>query len=930
MPQWKTISQRNWLKGLQATFGLFSQPSGILTRLSNLVYDKRGSLRTTDGSLVFTRRNGVIQPGDGPIAEFSLYSPPTVNAYYVGIQKGFLQQQSPPSGVTVSQVKVGGTISGIVRSNGVVTLTISGGHNLAAISALTGLPFSPGNLVVAGVTDASFDAVVPYNQIAIVNTNSINFVQNGPNASSSGGTLGTQLAPGTYSYDVTACDGAGGETPATGTPGTLTLTSPNNAVIITWTAGALDVNYSVYGTAAARRGRLNPGPGAIQSINGTTYVDIGLLSIAGQFPPSTNTTQTCAVWRMDVPSYTVQLATLPPYLLPIIGGIGGASGGGSSSGTLSAGAGPSAVGGVPGSLSPLPQITQFTGRLVFALGNGYRPEQYTDPSIDSTGFAPIGNTFTAQYPNWQPSVAWNQGDQIHDATSGGLFTATQGGISGSASPTFNNVVGAVTADNTVAWTCTATSFTGTQLRGAAHAQVYAGSLWLANTWPTTTSDQLDGPNCIKMCDVNNLQSWNPINIAFIAKDDGDQIMGLATFTIAESGISPTGSLVVFKNFSTYQVTGVFGASDFSIQQAQTDLGCIAPRSIQFSPGYGIMRFTHLGIAYFNGVGDKLVSEEIRPYLFGGVSDIQPVDWNYIYFAKGAQSANPPMYMVAVPILANTVAGITIAARIPPAAGADITMYARVSQLALINGAWVETNITPEQAIQCGDESVLVNTPANTSASINYRIYLGLAPGSENRYVQASSFTNFGAIYAGMTPGAPSIGNGSLQRLICYDLVQKTWAIIDMPFEISAIKQVRAPGTIPLTVAGGFADGEMRRLFAGDTTWDTGDAVQWKLTTAEVFQEGGSGKVFYRRITIRGQETLNASIKVQVTIGGKTPPAVTAQQDNLGTNQWMFRVDIMQDGYNANVTASGAGPISIDSIDWQVKPKPAGAPPSIQK
>jgi hypothetical protein len=182
----------------------------------------------------------------------------------------------------------------------------------------------------------------------------------------------------------------------------------------------------------------------------------------------------------------------------------------------------------------------------------------------------------------------------------------------------------------------------------------------------------------------------------------------------------------------------------------------------------------------------------------------------------------------------------------------------------------------------------------------------------------------------MTPGAPSIGNGALTRLICYDLVQRAWAIIDLPFPISVLKQVRAPGTIPLTIAGGFSDGQVRRLFAGDITWDTGAQVQWSLRGAEIFQEGGTGKIFYRRLLIRGQESQNASIQVTIALAGVVGAPVTAQQNNLGTNQWLFSVDILKDALNANATVSGAGPITIDSMDWQVKPKQVGAPVSIQK
>lgn len=928
MPQWKTISQRNWLKGLQATFGLLAQPQTIVVRLSNLLYDKRGALRTTDGSMVFTQHNGQIQSNDGPITEIFLYSPPGINAYYVGIQRGSATQQGLVSGVTATALTVGGALTSATRRSGIVTLVFAAAHNLGAIrSADANLPFNPGNLVVAGVSDTSFNETVAFDTISIVNTTTISYPQSGqPDSASTGGSVGTQLPAGTYSYAVTACDGNGGETPQpVGTPPSVTLTGAQNAVLVTWTPGVYDTLFSVYGMTVGsyNKGRLNPGPGAQQTIQGTSFVDFGLVSVPGAVPPATNTTQAVQVYRMDAPAYSVMLATIPPYATPIMGGIPGAYGGGQVG--ASAGAGPTPEGGVVGATDPIPQITQFTSRLVFALGNGYQLQQYTDPSIDGTGFTAVPNNFTAQYPDWQGSVAWAQGDEIKDSVSGGLFQAQQSGTSAATRPVFNNTLNATTSDNNIIWKCMATSVSGTPLRGAAHELVFAGSLWVANTWPTTTTDLLDGPNVLKMSDVNNLSSWNPLNIAFIAKDDGDQLGGLATFTIAEAGISPTGSIVVFKNFSTYQVIGVFGASDFAIQQAQTDMGCVAPRSIQFAPGYGIMRFTHLGFAYFNGVADKLVSEEIRPYIFGGQSDIQAVDWNYVYLSRGAQSASPPMYCCAVPVLAPNVSGVFLS---QGTSGSSVTMYARVSQLTNTNGIWTEVAITPEQAVASGDQSITISTPA-AQPGVAYRLYLGLAQGGENRYTQASTFTNQRVTYASMTPGVASLGNGALTRLICYDMVQRAWAVIDLPFPISVLKQVRSPGTIPLTIAGGYSDGQVRRLFAGDVTWDTGASVAWMFRGAEVFQGGATGKVFYRRLRLRGLESTNATIAVSVALAGRKQTPIT-QQGNLGANQWWFGVDIMQDALNANATVSGVGQMVIDSMDWQVKPKPDGGPVSAQK
>lgn len=185
--------------------------------------------------------------------------------------------------------------------------------------------------------------------------------------------------------------------------------------------------------------------------------------------------------------------------------------------------------------------------------------------------------------------------------------------------------------------------------GAQHLVYHLGSIWLWNTNASTTT--LDGPSSIRMSDINNPNSWPNANQTFIGKDDGQVGMGLATFTIAETGISPTQTLVVFKNYSGYQVTGVFGATNFAVQKIKSDMGCIAPRSIQFVSGYGVIRLTHKGFALYNGVDDRLISEEIRPYIFGQ-SDIQGLNFSALSRSWASQSQNPPLYVCACPTSTN--------------------------------------------------------------------------------------------------------------------------------------------------------------------------------------------------------------------------------------------------------------------------------------
>jgi hypothetical protein len=314
----------------------------------------------------------------------------------------------------------------------------------------------------------------------------------------------------------------------------------------------------------------------------------------------------------------------------------------------------SPYGGVTGLACNIPQMLQFANYNILILGNGYAPQESDPTKLSSATPTALTNSFQAAYPTWASGTSWITGSQL--SASGYIFTAAQGGVSGSSAPSWNTTVGAETADGSVVWKCISAVTTIVAPRGAAHGVVYAGSLWLANTSPATTSDQLDGPTVIKMSDANNPNSWNPINTAFIGRDDGSQITGIQPFTIAAVGISPTGSIAVFKEFQTYQIIGLFGSTNFEIQAAQTDMGCLAARTIQFIPGFGVVRFSHLGFAVYDGVNDRLISEEIRPYLFGGRyqdSDITPVDMQYVYLSKSTQSVQPPMYMCAMPLQGNS-------------------------------------------------------------------------------------------------------------------------------------------------------------------------------------------------------------------------------------------------------------------------------------
>lgn len=182
--------------------------------------------------------------------------------------------------------------------------------------------------------------------------------------------------------------------------------------------------------------------------------------------------------------------------------------------------------------------------------------------------------------------------------------------------------------------------------GAKHVAFHLGHVWLWNTNSTTTT--LDGPSSLRSSAPNVLNSWPDANQTFLSKDDGQVGTGLSAFTIVETGISPTATLVCFKNYSAYQVTGVFGGSNFSVQRIKSDMGCTASRTIQFVSGFGIIRLTHKGFALYNGVEDRLISEEVRPAIFGG-RGFAPLDFDKVDLSWAVQSQNPPLYIAACPV-----------------------------------------------------------------------------------------------------------------------------------------------------------------------------------------------------------------------------------------------------------------------------------------
>lgn len=863
----KPITHSRWIRGLQAGFDRYSQPKGSVPRISNMVMTRRGALKVCDGSFLITQFNGVFEPQ---------------SANFGPITEVFLFQ---PTGSNAGYF-------GIVKD---VNTHIGHPVGLAASVGAAG--------VLTGI----------------------------------------------YKYVITGLDGAGGETTKSNEV-TVTLAAQKGS--LTWTAlvnavGGYNVYRTVAGGATGTEKFVATVPGQATVAYTDNTPDGNLINLS---PPIADSTQVIKFYSFTFPSYTPAqvVSVLPADALPEPGtGAGGGSGGsGSGSGGSSGLNPPTPVGGVAGNTSPLPQIVQFVNKMILALGNGITPYQ-----SDGTGggTTQITNTFSAVYPTRTASTVYNQGDQIQATVSAVsyVFTATQGGETGSGgAPSFSATLGSTVADGNIIWKNSGQVSGSPPPRGAAHAEIYAGSLWVANTGVVESADQLDGPSALRMSDLNNPISWNPLNAAQISPDDGDQCTGIKAFTVAEAGIAPQNFLMYFKNFSTYLIQGVFGASDFSITRLQTDLGCTAPRSLQFVPGYGIMRLSHLGFAVTDGISDKLQDPEaIRPYLFpeSTEGDITPIDQTYLYFSKGAQTANPPMYVCAVPLQGNPASPLGPAVivtqnsnRSPSQIAPGSYYFKIVGTLAngntLVSGEYQLAIPAPSPPFPIYCQAIIVTLPVNSSV-VTWQVYQGASPGAENEYVQAVGGTAQVRIDGSTSfiGGRPPVSlGGALSRLFCYDLILKSWTVVDLPFPVSVLKQFRTPGSLPITVMAGFYDGAIRRWQAGDTMWDAGatnvgnsPSVQWSFQDAEVFSEGGTVNLFHNQVIIRG-DGAPPSISVQAEINGEIQDMVQAALIALGNGQYEARVRILQTAENLNLTISGSGPATVEAISYEVVQKPVGA------
>lgn len=663
----KASSAGAFVRGVDASTGLLLQPRGSVPRASNLLLTKRGSLRTCDGSQIVNAYNGVPTPNRGKGICVFMFAPIGVDRYYLFISKSNDFPLGPPQNVVAVDAGTGGSFAAGTYYWTVIALDGAGGETTAA---------TVGSAAIA----AGHKATVTWNYLP----NAVEYLLFRSNVPV-GGNIGTvaaiaQPAPGSATVSFTDLGGPTAPTlpPTTDTTqqtvmyamppagGAISYNEQNNLVAL-WPADVLPRPIPIpdgsVGGGSGGQGTTGPGnvgapgptpsggvPGNVTFIPQIVqFINQAVIALGNGYPIQIYSDPN---GTPDNPAFRVQITNIAVDIFGVVT-VNTATPHGLTPGSCCIVNAPDFRYTGVHQVITVPSATSFTYASLAARG---APAETSGQVVSST--IPVVSTFQAQFPTWVAKTSYPIGTVVVPTAANGFYYRvigpSAGGTSGATQPVFPTTIGAIVQDNDIKWqNAGSTSSSAPPPPGAGHITVYAGALWVWDTSPTNTANGLDGPSCLRMSDVNNPNSWNPVNQAFLDKDDGTEGMGLAVFTIAAQGIPPQGSLIACKLVSTFQIVGVFGSSNFMIQRATTEMGCIAPRTLQFIPGYGIGRMTHLGVAVFDSVNDRLISPQIAPYLFPTndpeLSDIVVADSNWMFTAQGVQTANPAMYCVFIPV-----------------------------------------------------------------------------------------------------------------------------------------------------------------------------------------------------------------------------------------------------------------------------------------
>lgn len=544
----------------------------------------------------------------------------------------------------------------------------------------------------------------------------------------------------------------------------------------------------------------------------------------------------------------------------------------------------------------IPSFVQAGDFLAIALGAGTTPVLAHNRPLTTVTWANSWGA-SANIPSWIASVPVNIGQPVQPTTPNGHIYvavndegasgATTTGTTGTTQPTFPLGSQARVTDGTVVWQ-EAGVVAPPIPPGAAFFFFHSGFLWAWGTSPTYTADGLDGPDALRMSDLYNFTSWNPLNQTFIGKGDGTLPTGGGTMTLSETGIAATAQLILFKQSSSYVVTGALGPGA-SAKRVPTGVGCVAPGSVFFIEEVGVIRLSERGVAVFDGQNDTVEqwTEPIKAYLFGGLSDITPIDWSNVQFSKGARANSPPCYLLACPLPVGSTATVGTA------------------------------------VVSAGANTTPITFPVGIASYVPYAI----PSWNTTVYVSGSTSSGFTAVFG--TP-APAGGGfvywsaiqqlGGLTRMFVYHLNLQAWAVVDLPWPIAALTYIPENPYPNYTLCGGQIDGTVRRLFAGDADWD-GNPINASFTLPEVGNPVTPS--YIREISINGRAKMGVACGFTGASLQWIERSGLIMQDALFAPPFQIPLYIQIDRtmVSGSLQAISQGPLIVEGIEIAMRPKP---------
>ena len=168
---------------------------------------------------------------------------------------------------------------------------------------------------------------------------------------------------------------------------------------------------------------------------------------------------------------------------------------------------------------------------------------------------------------------------------------------------------------------------------------YGVYLVIANT----TESAIDYPSRVRWSDINDINSFPPLNYIDVEPDDGDKIVGIVAFDE---------SVYIFKHRSIYRmlITGLDGPDAFNIRPVSRNIGAWAKNSIQIIPNVGIAFLAQNTAYLLNDSGLTPIGDSIQR-TFDGVSrsmwanavgGVYPKRYQYWLAVSTANSINSEM------------------------------------------------------------------------------------------------------------------------------------------------------------------------------------------------------------------------------------------------------------------------------------------------